>query len=268
MKHLSMVARLFFLVLFAVWSIMPISKAFAQEGIKYRSSHQVFDALEKDNIEAFTKETGIKIDAKAYPSDAAVNLLVHGYCDIASTARKLDPKQEENGFKQTPICNDPLAIIANVRCGIENVTEKQLEDIFSGDYTNWKELGGPDLPIIVIVPGEHTAANKNFRRLVMKHKEIKYALMTSASAMVIDAVKYMPLGSISFISQGAAMHTPEIKSLSVNGYPTSDPNYPFSQTFYYVTKGEPSGPVKKLVDFTLSEKGSQIIKKNGMYPVK
>jgi phosphate transport system substrate-binding protein len=76
------------------------------------------------------------------------------------------------------------------------------------------------------------------------------------------------MGSISFISQGAAFQHKEIKSLDVNGISTKDPNYPFTQTFYYVTKGEPTGQIKKLIDFTLSEKGSHIIKMNGMNPVK
>ena len=268
MKRITIIKLSFIIAFLSVWVFASVAKAVDQEGIKYRCAHQVFSAFEKDNLEAFTKETGIKVDVKAYPSDAAVNLLVNGYCDIASTARALDPRHEDNGFKQTAICTDPMAIIANVRCGIDNVTEKQLEDIFSGDITNWKELGGPDLPIIVIVPGEHTGASKNFRRLVMKHKEIKYALTTAASSMVIDAVKYLPMGSISFISQGAAFQHKEIKSLDVNGISTKDPNYPFTQTFYYVTKGEPTGQIKKLIDFTLSEKGSHIIKMNGMNPVK
>jgi phosphate transport system substrate-binding protein len=268
MKKITIIKISFILAFLAVLLFTPFSKAVAQEGIKYRCSHQILSAFEKDNVEAFIKETGVKVDVKGYPSDAAVNLLINGYCDIASTARRLDSRQEDNGFKQTAICTDPLAIIANVKCGIDNVTEKQLEDIFSGGILNWKELGGQDLPIIVVVPGENTTANKNFRRLVMKEKEIKPGIITSASSMVIETVKALPLGTISFISQGAALQHKEIKSLAVNGFSTKDPNYPFIQTFYYVTKGEPTGQIKEFIDFTLSEKGSHIISMNGMNPVK
>jgi phosphate transport system substrate-binding protein len=267
MKRITIIKLSFILAISAVWTFIPVPKAVAQDGIKYRCSHQIFNALEDENLQAFTKETGIKVDVKAYPSDVAVNLLINGYCDIASTARQIDSRQEEKGYKQTAICNDPLAIIANAMCGIDNVTEKQLEDIFSGDIKNWKELGGPDLPIIVIVPAENTAANKNFMRFVMKHKEMKFSIMTATSELVIEQVKYLPVGSISFFSHGAALQHKEIKILTVNGISTNEANYPFIQTFYYVTKGEPTGQIKKLIDFTLSEKGSQIIKKNGMIPV-
>jgi len=262
------IIKLFFIILFQLmWMFSPVSQVFSQEGIKYRCSNQIFFALEKDNLEAFSKETGIKVDVKAYPSDVAVNLLVNGYCDIASTARMLDPRLEDNGFKQIAICSDPLAIIIHTVCSMDNLTDKQVEDVFSGDYTNWKELGGPDLPIVVVTPGENTAANKNFRRLIMKHKEIRYAITTADSAMVIEVVKSLPPGAVSFISQGAAIHNKEVKSLSINGISVKDADYPFSQVFYYVTKGEPTGYVKKFIEYTLSENGKQLIKKNGMNPV-
>lgn len=239
----------------------------AAEGFKYRCSSQIYKAFEKENIEVYIRETGNKIDVKAYPSDVAVNLLSNGYCDLASTARQIDVRMEENGFKATPICYDPLAIIVNEKCGIGNVTEKQLEDIFSGDIKNWKELGGTDLSIIVVVPGENTAANKNFKRWVMKNKEIKHTIMTETADLVVDVVNYLPMGGISFFSHAGASQHKDIKLLKINGVSSRESSYPYIQSFYYVTKGEPSRQVKEFINFTLSEKGIQLIKKNGMIPI-
>ena len=267
MKRIIIIKLTFIIAILTVWALATVSKAVALEGIKYRCSHQIFNALENENLQAFSKETGIQVNVKPYPSDVAVNLLVNGYCDIASTSRHIGSRYEDNGYKQTAICNDPLAIIANSRCGINNVTEKQLEDIFSGEIKNWKELGGPDLPIIVIVPAMNTEASKHFRRLVMRHKEIKYAIMSSTSELVVQAVSSLPLGSISFLLQGADLQQSEIKILTVDGISTKDANYPFIQTLYYVTKGEPTDQIKEFIKYTLSEKGTQIIKKNGMLPV-
>lgn len=254
--------------LLAVSAWFPAMRAAAADGIKYRCSHQAFNAFEKDNLEGFAKDTGIRVDVKAYPSDVAVNLLVNGYCDLASTARQLDARHTESGFKQTPICSDPMAVIANTRCGIANVTEKQLEDIFSGEITNWKEAGGPDLPVIVVVPAENTAASRNFRRFVMKHKEIKYSIMTADAELAMDTVAYLPMGAVSFVSRGAALRHKDLKFLTVDGVSVDDAGYPFIQTFYYVTKGEPAGLVKKYIDYTFSEKGMERIRKNGMIPAK
>jgi phosphate transport system substrate-binding protein len=250
-------------------SLFLISKSItvAAEGFKYRCSNQIFKAFESENIEAFTRETGYRIDVKAYPSDVAVNLLSNGYCDLASTARQIDVRMEENGFKATPICSDPLAIIVNTKCEIDNVTDKQLEDIFSGDIKNWNELGGADLPIVVVIPAENTAANKNFKRWVMKNKEIKHTIVTATADLVIDVVNYLPMGGISFFSHAGASKYKEIKIIKINGISSKENSYPYIQLFYYVTKGEPTGQVKEFIKFTLSENGIQLIRKNGMIPL-
>lgn len=260
--------KLVMVVIFLItWAIMPGSVVSAQDVLKYSCSNQVFSAFEMEKIKAFIEATGIKVDVYTASSGSSMYRLINGYSDIASIARKLYRRHADYGYKETPFCKDPIGVIAKVGCGVDNVSEKELQDIFSGDITNWKELGGADLPITIIVPGKDTAASKNFRRQVMKHKEIKFDFMTYESTMAIEAVKYFPCGSISFISGGAAIHHKAIKTIKVNDYSPKDKSYPYYQIFYYVTKGEPVGYVKKFIDFTFSKKGAEIIKKNGMLPV-
>jgi phosphate transport system substrate-binding protein len=247
--------------------IVPDRVVNAQDLLKYSCSNQIFNAFETDKLEAFTKATGIEVDVHTASSFSCVYRLMNGYCDIASTARGLYRRHQDYGYTQIPFTKDPLAVIAHKRCGVQNVTSEQLQDIFSGDITNWKELGGSDLPITIIVPGKDTAANKNFRRQVMKYKEIKHDFMAYDSTMVIEAVKYFPCGTISFISQGAALHHKEIITIQIDGLYPSDINYPYYQTFYYIIRGEPTGHVKKFIDFTFSEQGAQIMRRNGMVPI-
>ena len=247
--------------------ILPDRVVNAQDLLKYSCSNQIFNAFEMDKLGAFTKTTGIKVDVHTASSFSSLYRLMNGYSDIASTARGLYRRHQDYGFTQIPFTRDPLAVIAHKGCGVENVTSKQLQDIFSGDITNWKELGGPNLPITIIVPGKDTAANKNFRRQVMKHKEIKHDFMAYDSTMVIEAVKHFPCGTISFISQGAALHHKEIITIKIDGLYPADKNYPYYQIFYYIIRGEPTGQVKKFIDFTFSEKGAEIMKRNGMVPI-
>lgn len=267
MKRTTIFQMMIAAALLMVWTLAAGPPAAAQETLKYSCSNQVFNAFEMDKLNAFTKETGIQVDVYATSSGSAVYRLMNGYSDVASTARKLYRRHEDYGYSQIAFCTDPIAVITHVDCGVANVTEAQLQDIFSGDITNWKEVGGPNLPILIIVPGTETAANKNFRRLVMKHKEIKFDFMAYESTMAIEAVKHFPCGAISFISQGAAVHHKDIKALKVDGKSPSDKGYPYFQTFYYITKGEPAGHVKAFIDFTFSQKGGEIIKHNGMLPL-
>ena len=247
--------------------VLPVSAVNAQEVLKYACSNQVFNAFEMHKLEAFTKATGIKVDVHTASSGSSLYRLMNGYSDIASIARELYRRHRDYGFTQIPFAKDPLAVIAHVGCLVKDLSSKQLQDIFSGDITNWMEVGGPDLPITVIVPGKDTAANKNFRRQVMKHKEIKHDFMAYDSTMVIEAIKYFPCGTISFISQGATLHHKDIITFKVDGYSPRDKNYSYYQLFYYIISGESTGHVKKFIDFTFSKDGAEIIKMNGMVPV-
>jgi len=254
-------------LLLGVWILVPASTVIAQEVLKYSCSNQVYAAFSKEHIEAFTKATGVKVDVKTASSGSCVYNLGRGFCDIASTARKLYHRHELYGYKEFPVCKDPIAVIARKECGVESLTEEQLQDIFAGVITNWREVGGADLPVMIIVPGKDTAAHKNFRRQVMKHQDIEHDFMAFDSTMVIEAVKHFPCGAVSFISQGAAVHHPELKTLKIDGLSPTAEDYPYYQIFYLITKKEPEGNLKKFVDFAYSEEGAKIIRNNGMVPI-
>jgi len=249
------------------WAVMPVSTANAQKNLKFSCSAQIYDAFEKDLLGPFSRETGIKIDPYVSSSGSALYRLMNNFSDIASTTRELYRRHSDYGYTQIPFCKDPLAVIAKTGCGVVSITEEQLQAVFSGTITNWKELGGADMPIVVVAPGEHTGANKNFRRQVMKHKEIKYEYMAYKSTGAIDLVKSLPCGSISFSSEGAAIQEEGLTTLKISDYLPKDKNYPYYQLFYFVTKGEPSGAAKLFVDYAFSEKARKLMKERGMVPV-
>ncbi|QTA88579.1 substrate-binding domain-containing protein [Desulfonema magnum] len=266
MKKSSIVIILFVATMFS-WAMIPDSVGNAGEILKYSCSAQIREAFGQESLDAFAKETGTEVEVYVSSSGSAVYRLMNGFSDIASTTRGLYYRQRESGYVETPFCRDPLAIITNVSCPVKNISEQQLRDIFSGTITNWKELGGPNQPVVVFIPGKNTAAYKNFERQAMKHEEIKYDYMTFQSTMVIEGVKNFPW-SISFISLGAQTTMGTTKTLKVNNIDPTDKDYPYYQIFSFVTKGKPVGDAKKFIDFALSDKGIKLMKKKGMLPVK
>lgn len=238
----------------------------AQETLRYSCSAQIFEAFGMERLEAFTKETGIKVDLYTTSSAAAVYRLMNGFSDIAGAAEKLRYRYKEFGYIEIPFCKDSLAVIINAQCPIEGLNKNQMRGIFAGRIKNWKEVGGPDEPITVIVPGENTAAHKNFHRMAMEGEEIVYDLMSYQSVMVIKAVKHVPW-AISFIAHAAVKDFENLKVIRIDGLSASDKNYPYYQTFYFVTQGEPVGTVKKFIDFTVSPNGQTVIKSKGMVPI-
>jgi ABC-type phosphate transport system substrate-binding protein len=125
-------------------------------------------AFAKEKIEAFTQATGIKVDVETAASGSCTYRLITGSCDIASSARKLYRRHAVYGYTETAFCKDPIAVIARTECGVKGLSQEELQDIFAGDIKNWKEVGGADLPILVIVLGTKTAAHKNFPAKIIR----------------------------------------------------------------------------------------------------
>jgi phosphate transport system substrate-binding protein len=238
----------------------------AQEKLRYSCSAQVFEAFEKERLENFTKATGVDVELYVSSSAVAVDRLMSGESDVASMARGATYPLQEGGYVETPFCKDPLAIIVNARNRLSNLTEEQLRDIFGKKITNWKQLGGPNQTIILVVPGKNTAAYENFSRLALKRKEIHYDIMTNLSTTALEVVKRFP-AAISFVTHGAIAKAGGVETVKVSGLSSKDKGYPYFQEFSFVTKGKPAGAAKTFIDYALSGKGKEIIEKRGMIPI-
>lgn len=248
---------------FLATAISPVA---GQEVLRYSSSAQVSDVFKSEGFGQFTKQTGISVDLFVGSSASAVHRLFSGVCDIASTAEMLAPRHSDYGYVQTPFCKVPLIVITHPQTPVNRVSEDQLRGIFAGEITNWKELGGPDHDIIVVVPGKETAAFRNFTYLALKRFEVKYDFMTYRSTMVVEAVRWMPW-SISFIAKGMGNRDAGVKILNLDGKSYTDAGYPFWETFAFVTKGEPQGAAKALIDYAMSPENKKKMKANGIMPL-
>jgi phosphate transport system substrate-binding protein len=246
--------------------IVPLT-AVAGQTLRYSASAQVFEAFENSRLDTFTKDTGIEVDLFVASSQSCVYRLLQDMTDVASSVRPLSQREKDFGLVAIPFAKDPLAVITHQSTPVDALTIDQLQMLFSGNVTNWKELGGPDLAVTLVVPGEETGAHKNFRRQVMRHNDVQYDYMTYTSTRVLEAIESLPAGAVSFISRGAQINHPKVKVVQIDGTKPGDADYPFYQMFNLVTKGEPAGTVKVFVDFLKSGKGRNLILERGMLPV-
>ena len=267
MKSLTIVKFAFLSILVGACGLAAASGALAQDQIKFCCSNQVYQAIAQDLVEAFAKETGVDMDVKTASSGSCLYSLGSGFSDIAGTARKLYQRHEVYGYQEFAFCKDPLSVVARKECGVDSLTEEQLQDLFAGEIHNWSEVGGADLPVRIVVPDKDTAAHKNFRRQVMKHKDIAHDFVAQDSTSVIEILKNFPCGAVSFVSRGAAKRHGELKNIRIDGLAPSDEKYPYYQIFFLVVNKEPEGNLKKFIDFVYSPKSAKIIKDNGMTPL-
>jgi phosphate transport system substrate-binding protein len=252
------------LLIGAGWLLHP--PAVAKEILLYSSSAQVREAFGTDGLSAIMEKSGIEVDLFVGSSSAAIHRLMNGFADIASSAERLNLGYQEYGYVELPFCKAPLIVITNVKTPVRSISGEQLRAIFNGTINNWKEVGGPNQAIIRVIPERNTAAYKNFRQLALKRFDVKYDYMAYRSTAVVELVHRIPW-SISFITQGAYTVNEAIRAIQIDGKSPDDPKYPYHQIFSFVTKGQPAGAAKTLVDFAFSDKGRNLIKKNGMEPI-
>jgi phosphate transport system substrate-binding protein len=159
-----------------------------------------------------------------------------------------------------------MAIITHPSSKIKNLSINQVREVFSAHTTNWKSLGGDDLPIILVIPSKETGAYQNFMSLVMGPFEIKDDLLAGEAFKAVIGTKYIP-GSISFIANSIAEQHKDVAVVNVDGLYPKDAGYPFHQTFYLIIKGEPDPMMKQVINYMISEKAKKRMTVRGMTPL-
>ncbi|MDI6686612.1 MAG: substrate-binding domain-containing protein [Desulfobacterales bacterium] len=241
--------------------------AVAQD-INVYGSAQMDSAFIAEGTKAFIKDTGIKAVAAYDTSGAGVKAIIKGTCTIATVARKLKlgEKAQDKTLVETFVAKDPIAVYVDKNNPINQLSLADVQKVFTGQITDWKNVGGAAGSIQVAIPQTKTACNKNFKKAVMGDLGfVGSAVITPTASDTIEKVKGNIM-AVSFISYGAVVSHPALKAIKVNGKNPVDPGYPVIQELYLVTKGQPAGDVKAYVDYFLTGAGKAIIQKNGMVP--
>ncbi len=182
----------------------------------------------------------------------------------------------------TPLGRDALVFINNEKNPVNNLSQQQLVDIYTGRITNWKEVGGEDQDIIAYQRKETSGSQSLFLKLLMQGQqpmEAPQELKPSAMDMLIDELaRYNnegnALGYSVFYYASYMYQQPGLKMLAVDGVMPSDTtivdgSYPLLNEYYVVIRAnEPSdSPARQLRDWLLSEEGKAAIEKAGYIPV-
>lgn len=215
----------------------------------------------------------IKIAIAGGGSGVGIKKVGEGLVDIGNSGRKPSENEiQKYNLKLFKWAIDGIAVVVNPANKIDNLTKKQLQDIFSGKITNWKELGGDNKKIVVYTRDKASGTRKVFWKKLLDKGEILpsaiFAKSNGAMRRVIEdnpyAIGYMSAG---FIDE-------KIKGVSIDGIaPTKDNiksgKYVFVRGLYSLTKGEPSGLKKKFIEYLFSPHvQNDIVANKGFIPVK
>ena len=221
-------------------------------------------------------------------SGTGIASLLSKTCDIAELSRELKPEEiamaKEKGFapQQITVALDGLAVVVHPANPLAQLTVDQLAAVFSGAVTNWKEIGGADLPIVVLSREVNSGTHVYFKEHVLrgnrKDSTVEFAanaLMLPSSQAIADEVAQNP-GAIGYFGMGYI--SPREKALAIakdGASPSVQPTienvvsqaYPISRPLLMVTSGRPQGLVARFIDYVLSPGGQKIVKKIDFVPV-
>ncbi|HQP29484.1 MAG TPA: phosphate ABC transporter substrate-binding protein, partial [Syntrophales bacterium] len=146
----------------------------------------------------------------------------------------------------------------------------QLSQIYQGKITNWKDVGGEDLKIVVISRDSSSGTFEAWGEMVLhKAKVAQRAQMQASSGAIVQAVSKNRY-AIGYVGLGYLNRS--VKALTVGGVPATAPNaiaktYPISRPLYMYTDGKPAGETARFLQFVLSPAGQKIVEKAGFVPL-
>ena len=226
--------------------------------------------------ERFQEATGDRVLVSGLGSSAGIEAVMNGTADIATSSRGLTAAEEATGeLVTTVVARDGIAVIVNAGNPVGNLSISQLRAVYAGDVTNWSELGGPDLPILVVNRDEASGTREAFKSIVMDGTRFDAtAAVLPGTGQVRDVVSRTP-GAIGYISIGfvdSAFTTSKVKALSIDGVEPTEANvasgaYPVSRSLYLFTKGEPTGAAAEYIAYVLSDEMDDQIREAGFIPV-
>lgn len=249
---------------------------------KIKGSDTVLPLTQKEAEVFMKKYPGSSIMVTGGGSGVGLAALQNGTTDIAQSSRKmkLDEKMklQDAGkvFTESIIAYDALAVIVNPSNKVNQLTREQLESIYTGKVTNWKEVGGDDMPIVVYSRESSSGTFEFFKEHVLNKKNFTpSALLMPATGAIVQSVSQTK-GAIGYV--GLAYLEADVKALKVSydkGVTYVVPSvenamnktYPISRPLYYYYLNSAEKAVKPLIDFILSTEGQKIVKEVGYVPV-
>jgi len=236
-------------------------------GIIIAGSTSVQPFIEKVADHFMEEYPNIVVNVQGGGSTAGIQATFDRTCHIGSSSRNL--RSSERGLKIVCIAVDGIAVIVHKDNPIENLTLEQIQSIFATKVTNWEQLGGKHEEIIPVTREEGSGTRGAFEDMVMGEEVISDAcLVQDSNGAVREIIATTPQG-IGFISVGLVDERE--KAVAIDGVKPTLSNlitckYEFTRPFLLLLLDEPRGDIKKFIDYTLSKKGQNILKNEGLIP--
>ncbi len=233
--------------------------------------------------ELYPDKKNVEFQVTGGGSGTGVAALINGTTDICSSSRPIKKDEvaqleKKFGYKglEIRVAMDGLAIYVHKDNPVKQLSLAQIKDIFTGKFTNWKDVGGLNKPILLYSRENNSGTYEFFKEHVLNKQDFASNTQHMAgTAALINAVSKDP-NSIGF---GGAAYAKNVKAIAVSkdgsgkGVVPSDKaihsgEYPISRFLYFYLNQKPSGNIKKFIDWVISPAGQKVVTEVGYYPIR
>ncbi|MDK2974556.1 MAG: phosphate transport system substrate-binding protein [Methanofollis sp.] len=248
----------------------------AAQSISVTGSTTVLPIAEKAAESYMDANSYADIQVSGGGSGAGVQSVGEGTADIGMASRDLKDSEKEKypDLVQYVVARDGISVIVNPAIPVTSITLEQIKAIYTGEITNWKELGGPDMEIVVIGRDSSSGTREFFSERVMENTDyVRTQLEKNSNGAVQQTVAQTP-GAIGYVGLGYIDSSVKALKIDVDGTliepsiaTVTSGDYPISRMLNMFTKGEASGLSKDYIDYILSPEGQKIVEEEGFVSV-
>ena len=223
------------------------------------------------------QHAGTTFDIAAEGSTTGISAIIDGTAQIGMSSRRAKPAEvaaassKGVNMKPTIVAYDGIAVIVNSANPIKGLTKKQVEQIFTGDVTDWSAIGGFAGKISVYTRNTSSGTYSDFKELAMKKRDYAGSSQKMAgNEQIASEVGKNPNG-VGYVGL-AYTNASGVKTMPIDGaLPTVQSvhakTYPYARPTFYYTNGEPNGLAKEFLEFTISKAGQKIASQVGFVPI-
>ncbi len=244
--------------------------------ITISGSDTMFELNENLAREFMLDHPEISVHVKGGGTRIGINDLIQNKADICASSRNLKPEESKLLAKYYGslaivylIAKDGLSVYVNPANEVNDLSVEQIKKIFKGEIKNWKDVGGRDTSIQVVLRNPNSGTYLYFKEHVLGDENYTDDNLTLPSTR--DIIDFISTNK-NAIGYGGVGYKRNITQIRVEGvFPIEDnirnDSYPLTRYLHYFLSKKPSGALKKFIDWTLSPRGQNVIRKSGFIPL-
>ena len=263
-------------VLVALLIVVMSTGLVAADSLTIQGSSTVLPLAQKAAEVYMENNSEVNISVRGGGSGNGIAALIDGATDIADASRFIKDNEVksavDNGIYPVPhrVAMDGIAVVLHPSNPVDNLTLEEIQKIYTGEITNWSNLGGADKEIVVVSRDSSSGTFGVFNEIAVGGEKLTKSALLQASNGAVAGTVTETEGAIGYVGLGYL--SDNLKAVKVNGVNPSNATvangkFPIARPLFMFTDGWPEGLTAKFINFVLSNKGQELVEQQGYVPL-